>query len=284
MKTALLIALIMGASPAGEKESPSAQVYGQGGQAATAERPQQTTAERARQLRQAVSEALREEATSEGAANGAAVLRLISLYDEVVADPLIGDALKRGFAGRIRRRLESVAERIQQSEADGEGGKPQIGRVPTIALPPEMEPVVYQRLNQFGRGLGRGAAEPGEALMELIKSTIAPNSWEDRGGPGVIRLFGRFGALGDRWHHNASTIATSLDRIRQGAGGAAVDDYGDELVELIQTVVAPHSWDVQGGPGTIYYYRPLRVLVIRQTDEVHREVRDAVGQLRAAGR
>ncbi len=63
-------------------------------------------------------------------------------------------------------------------------------------------------------------------------------------------------------------------------GGRAADDHGPELVELIQTVIAPQSWDINGGPGAIYYYRPLRALVIRQTDEVHGQIGDVLGQMR----
>jgi hypothetical protein len=65
-----------------------------------------------------------------------------------------------------------------------------------------------------------------------------------------------------------------------GRGGAAADDSGPELVELIQTVIAPQSWAVHGGPGTMRYYRPLRVLVIRQTSEVHEQLGGVLRQMR----
>jgi hypothetical protein len=67
------------------------------------------------------------------------------------------------------------------------------------------------------------------------------------------------------------------------AGGSAVEDHGEELVELIQQVIAPQSWDVNGGPGVALYFRPLRVLVIRQTAEIHGRLADVAGQLRRAG-
>jgi hypothetical protein len=69
-------------------------------------------------------------------------------------------------------------------------------------------------------------------------------------------------------------------------GGAAMrmPDHGEELVELIQTVIRPETWDVNGGTGTIYYWYPGRALVIRQMDEVHEEIADVLGQLRRAGR
>lgn len=67
-------------------------------------------------------------------------------------------------------------------------------------------------------------------------------------------------------------------------GGAAVADYGPALIDLIQRTIEPNFWDVQGGPGTIFYYQPLHALVVRATAEVHREIGGAIGGLRAAGR
>ncbi len=68
-------------------------------------------------------------------------------------------------------------------------------------------------------------------------------------------------------------------------GGAAVGpDYGPDLVDLIQSTIRPSFWDVNGGPGTIVYYRPLRVLVISATSEVHGRVGGLVGGLRDASK
>lgn len=39
-----------------------------------------------------------------------------------------------------------------------------------------------------------------------------------------------------------------------GAGGAAIADF-DSLIDLIQTVIAPESWDTVGGPSTMFPYR-----------------------------
>lgn len=68
------------------------------------------------------------------------------------------------------------------------------------------------------------------------------------------------------------------------AGGPEQNDYGEELVELIQTTVAPGSWEIHGGPGTIYYWRPGHALVVSQTQEVHERLADMLDQLQRAGR
>lgn len=62
-----------------------------------------------------------------------------------------------------------------------------------------------------------------------------------------------------------------------GGGEAA---RAAELVELIQTTIAPESWDVNGGKGSIYYFSLLRVLVVRQTGEVHHQVGNSLPQLK----
>ncbi|MGA2618429.1 MAG: hypothetical protein ABSF26_12520 [Thermoguttaceae bacterium] len=74
-----------------------------------------------------------------------------------------------------------------------------------------------------------------------------------------------------------------------GGGGAAngkwgdnIPDSGDDLVELIQTVVVPKSWEANGGYGTIYYWKAQRAIVVRTTQEVHGEISDMLEQLNRA--
>ena len=69
-----------------------------------------------------------------------------------------------------------------------------------------------------------------------------------------------------------------------GPGAFQMPDHSQALIDLIQTVIRPETWDVNGGPGTIYYWYPGRALVIRQTAEVHEQIGGALDQLRRAGR
>ena len=66
-------------------------------------------------------------------------------------------------------------------------------------------------------------------------------------------------------------------------GAMGPPDYGPALVELIQRTIAPGFWDVNGGPGTIVYYAPLRALVVRASGEIQGDVRGVLGGLRRAG-
>ena len=53
-----------------------------------------------------------------------------------------------------------------------------------------------------------------------------------------------------------------------------------ELIELIQNTIAPDSWDINGGNGSIRYFSLLRVLVVRQTGEVHHQIGAGLSQLK----
>ena len=65
--------------------------------------------------------------------------------------------------------------------------------------------------------------------------------------------------------------------------GAKNDDYGLDLVDLIERTIAPGSWESQGGPGRIYYWRNGRALVISQSQQAHEGLADLLEQLHVAG-
>jgi hypothetical protein len=65
-------------------------------------------------------------------------------------------------------------------------------------------------------------------------------------------------------------------------GGAPAADYGPDLVRLIEHTIAPDFWEVNGGPGSIFYYAPLHALVVSATDDVHGHVGGVLDGLRAA--
>lgn len=88
---------------------------------------------------------------------------------------------------------------------------------------------------------------------------------------------------------NASAMVLAQQPPRPGlrAAGAnpiAVPDAGQDLVELIQKTIAPASWDVNGGLGTIAYWPSNHTLIVRQTGEVHHEVGQVLEQLERLGR
>lgn len=56
-----------------------------------------------------------------------------------------------------------------------------------------------------------------------------------------------------------------------GLGGGEQQNV-NELIALIESTIAPDSWQSRGGNGSISYFSTLKVLVVRQTAEVHRQV------------
>ena len=65
-------------------------------------------------------------------------------------------------------------------------------------------------------------------------------------------------------------------------GGGMVEDHGQELVDLIEHTIRPDFWETAGGPGSIFYFKPLMAIVVRATDEVHGSVSGLVDGLRRA--
>ena len=56
-------------------------------------------------------------------------------------------------------------------------------------------------------------------------------------------------------------------------------DYGQDLVDLIQKTIAPESWDINGGPGSIYYWKQQRAIVVRAGLEAHEQISDLIEQM-----
>jgi hypothetical protein len=69
------------------------------------------------------------------------------------------------------------------------------------------------------------------------------------------------------------SVSPSPPGPRLGFAAGAFDN-GWQLIELIQTVVAPEFWERTGGKGTIRYFAMRRVLVVSATTDVHEQIQD----------
>ncbi|MGE5192943.1 MAG: hypothetical protein ACM3U2_10605, partial [Deltaproteobacteria bacterium] len=161
----------------------------------------------------------------------------------------------------------------------------------------------------------RGAFDPGAKLgfavrrqsttarevINLVESTIEPDSWEALSGPGSTTYFPA--AVGIAIRQTPAVhekIEAMLDGLRKlppafakdsGYAPAKVreprpDDVGFAdlriLMQLLENVVQPDTWESLSGPGSMQPYAPKLVLSIRQTQEVHREIRNLLTVLRRA--
>jgi hypothetical protein len=70
------------------------------------------------------------------------------------------------------------------------------------------------------------------------------------------------------------------DRELPSIGGPLDEPNARTLIELIQNTIAPESWQVNGGQGSIRYYSLYHALVVRQTAEVHHQLGGGLGQFR----
>lgn len=67
---------------------------------------------------------------------------------------------------------------------------------------------------------------------------------------------------------------------QHGNGSPAELAQAQQLIDLIQTTVAPASWQANGGRGGISYFSNGRALVVRQTGEVHEQLGGTLSALR----
>jgi general secretion pathway protein D len=121
--------------------------------------------------------------------------------------------------------------------------------------------------NRVADGMAPGAAG-------AIPLTIAADTM-DR-GTGNASMLAQMGATG---MIPGVGQTSSRNGVNMGGGGAAMADF-DSLIELIQSTIAPDSWEEVGGAGTVSEFRGNLSLVISQTQEVHEEIADLLEQLR----
>ncbi|MEE3031391.1 MAG: hypothetical protein VX904_01815 [Planctomycetota bacterium] len=191
---------------------------------------------------------LRETRAQSEAERAAAIEDLCDLYEELKQDPrLATSAVLQGYKAKFYSRLQRVKRELEAK------------------LKREQRASVKATGNGVGDGAFPSTGLPqDQATLDVEVSGCFsgqfPLLFAANGGP--TPLF---------WYAGGSR-----------AGGAN-GDYGDDLVQLIQRTVKPDFWDVNGGPGSIYFYRPLNALVIRATSEVHRDLGGALDGLRKAG-
>lgn len=161
MSTLFMAALALTAAPLGEPAANSKQAVTH--RAAVAISPVE--------LRRAVSSALRNEALARGTDRYAARVVLAERLRQLVDDTRMARGSRRRLITKVVNRLRKLDE-AERRKILAQAGFP----------PPA----------QGGQaGGGGGAAKSAEALAELIRTVVAPESWVENGGNGSIVVFGR---------------------------------------------------------------------------------------------
>ena len=202
MSSLWLAALVLGASPDSAAAPPSA------GETAAKEAVVEVAELSPKELRDAFRAAIR---SSYQAEPKVAVPKLVEVYKRLKRDTQVSNAERTKMQQRVRSRMIAMGDKVVAQARR------------------EMD---EQRREESA---SKSDASGDEESDDADAKAPAPNDYQGDGRP----------------------------------GGRGAEDNGEELVELIRTVIAPETWDVNGGPGTIVYYRPLKVLVVRQTRPVH---------------
>ncbi len=214
----------------------------------------------AKELREAVADALRRANAAKPAVRAATVQSLVEAFNELGRDRQLSSVERQRLGAEVRSRLVRFAAQFRhEMTRSSQRGSPGASGGSIMAAAVEAS--------------GGPAAEGLDDLVNLIQKTIRPDDWvlAQRVGPGAAGGQGAGGAAAGQ----------------AGAGGGfgggieqQTQANGEALAQLIQDTIAPDSWDIRGGPGTIIYYNPLRALVIRQTGDAHEAIGGLLGAVR----
>ena len=193
-------------------------------------------------LRDAVRSAMRRWARADSKQAEPAAREFLTLYREIEADDRLARTQRLELGTKLRSRLFKLSEQITRRAA------------------------IEKRLAKNRQPKSVDAASLGNGVLAQIGGF---------GRPGGIAMPGFAGA----GFGGPGPGGGMMGGGPFGGGGRYSYDHGPELVDLIQQTIAPHTWDVNGGLGSIYYWRPGRAMVIRQTGDVHGQVGGLLQQM-----
>jgi general secretion pathway protein D len=124
---------------------------------------------------------------------------------------------------------------------------------------------------QSGRAMTRGVSG---GPLAGTNTKIDPGLLASMGNPNIMGQ--TFGGTMPGANGIGMGTGTAFGTPQTGAAGGSQADFS-EIMDLIEAVVSPDSWD-EGGEMMEYY--PNLSLVVRQTEEVHAEIVDLLAQLR----
>ena len=193
-----------------------------------------------REMSDAMQRDARAKVSKDDAARAMAIYDLTQLYSELRRDPRLPlSDTLQTYKAELWSRLSRVQSELEQRFAR-EGA---------------------DRDTTLGSAKTHRASQSLASHVDLVAASL--------GGP--VGMLGK-----TRYPGNAGATAAASG----GRGGAAgPPDFGPALVDLIQRTIAPDSWDVNGGPGTIVYYPAFHCLVVRASGEVHEAVGGLLGGL-----
>lgn len=180
-----------------------------------------------------------------------AVIDLCMLHSEIVGDPRFSEndrlkSFRAVAASRLRKCQKEIEAKLKRAERQAKNG-------------PHAKSQLEHREADIPSEMSKNdrLPSPNLYLSEMAVDMHAITSIT--GGPITLwqRTPGNFGPL---------------------------CDYGPDLVRLIETTISPDSWTRNGGTGVIYYYQPLRILVVNASTSVHSDMADFLRTMRSLSR
>jgi hypothetical protein len=192
------------------------------------------------EMRATVTEALRASAAKEPEERDDAGRHLVSVLLDLERDQSLPRDERVQLHAQVRLRLLALEKTLRAEQAS------------------------QSRNSKVNAALPKGAHDAPATLRRstpVLAQVAGPAAAGPRGG-----LVGRPGAV--------APVGNAV------VGQSASPDYGQDLVDLIHAVVQPPTWDINGGLGSVVYFRNYRVLVVTAPSDVHSDVGDLLGQLR----
>jgi hypothetical protein len=215
----------------------------------------------------------------EGAAQSRYAPAAAAVAEQPAAAPRTGTKLRDAVREALRRWAKPSDQQAEQAAREFLGLYGELQRDTSLskAQRDELRGKVRSRLSNLAQQINKLAT----AERRLAKRDL-PRALAGGNGAGVLAQWGGMGPAGFGGMMPGRMAGMGMG-MGNGAVGPVVEDYGQDLVDVIQATIAPHTWDVNGGPGSIYYWRPGRAIVVRATDEVHNDIGGLVEQLQRAG-
>ncbi len=219
-----------------------------------------------------------------------------------------GTAVSESAAdGDVESPSDSPSEEASKDDADPDSADGELDALSSPWNPGPLIPWVRRGpfiIDGYMRDPGHTPGEhPNSAnsTMNLIKTTIQPDSWDDLSGPGCEMYFPQSVAFALRQTQAIhAEIEKLLDRVGEvptaygeqtGWRPARVPEIGPNdidrwemqtLMNVLKAVVEPDSWEDLSGPGSIFPVRPKLAYSVRQTLAIHGDIRNLLTLLRRA--
>lgn len=124
----------------------------------------------------------------------------LSLYEELLADTQLPTPTRKRLQGTVKTRLGNISQTLNRNVAKSRvapSAEAASATVQRVTLPDDKTTVAAQRgVGNWNSGnvntddYDRRGRMGAEQLIEVIKTTISPDSWEDNGGNGTIMYWG----------------------------------------------------------------------------------------------